>query len=228
MTTTTALPIHCDGSALEGHISTVVFDFGGVFTRSPLALVRRAAETAGVSADALIELMLGGYGTESDHPWQRVERGETTIDEARTWARAETAYRLGVEIDPHDVMSPLFTEPPRQAMIDTAASLKTAGLTTALLTNNVRELRPLWSAMSDWGAIFDHIVDSSEVGLRKPSKEAFELVLDRCSVDDPGRAVMVDDFEVNLDGARAVGMQTVLVGEDPASALATLHALVQR
>ena len=69
------------------------------------------------------------------------------------------------------------------------------------------------------------VVDSSAVGMRKPEAEIYHHLLSRLGVA-PESAVLVDDTPVNLDGAAAVGMQTVLVDLDPAPAMARLRALV--
>jgi hypothetical protein len=63
-------------------IRTVVFDYGGVFSESPMAAAGKAAIEVGVDSDALIELMLGDDGLESHHPWQRVARGEVSLEQA--------------------------------------------------------------------------------------------------------------------------------------------------
>lgn len=209
----------------DSAVRTVIFDFGGVFTVSPLALARTTATEFGVEPDGLVELMLGNYGIESDHPWQRVERGELDMADALTWFRLESRRRFGTEIDPMTIMAPMLTEPPRRSMIDLVTDLRAGGATTGLLTNNARELRGQWSEMAPWSELFDHVIDSSEEGVRKPSAEAFKLALDRCGEADPSRALMVDDFVVNIDGARAVGMRGVIVGEDPDPAIAEIREL---
>jgi putative hydrolase of the HAD superfamily len=209
-------------------IKTVIFDFGGVFTTSPMALAKTFATDAGVDPEGLMDIMLGDYGVESDHPWQRVERGELPLDEARTWARLETKHRLGVEIDPHDMMGQLMSEPVREPMLALVRDLRDAGNTVGLLTNNAKELRHQWGSLADWPSLFDAVVDSSEAGLRKPSPEAFALALQRCGEGDASRALMVDDFEQNVAGARSIGMHAVLVAEDPAPAVAEIRELVLR
>ena len=69
------------------------------------------------------------------------------------------------------------------------------------------------------------VVDSSAVGMRKPEPEIFHHTLAELGVT-PEAAVLVDDTAVNIDGAAAIGMHTVLVGLDPAPAMAELRALV--
>jgi putative hydrolase of the HAD superfamily len=200
-------------------IEAVVFDFGGVFTSSPSVAVRTAALEAGIDPEALLDMMLGSYGEESDHPWQRVERGELALADARSWARAESKLRFGVELDPMQVMAPLMKEPPRPAMLDLARDLRDAGISTALLTNNAKELGEHWRSLADWEGLLDVVVDSSEIGVRKPSKEAFDYALDALDVRSPSVALMVDDFAVNVEGAKRAGMQAVQVGDDPTLAI---------
>ena len=207
-------------------IRTVVFDFGGVFTESPMAAARSAAVDAGVDPDALINLMLGDYGVESDHPWQRVERGEIPLEEGRVWARLESRRQLGVEIDPMDVMRALMETPVRPCMVELVEELRDYGLNTALLTNNAKELRGHWQDLADWGSLFHAVVDSSEIGVRKPSADAFNFALDGCGEPEPARALMVDDFAANIAGAESIGMRGVLVGEDPAAAITAIRELV--
>ena len=74
--------------------------------------------------------------------------------------------------------------------------------------------------------LFDLVVDSCEEGVRKPDPAIFRTALDRLGVDDPGRAVFLDDFEGNLVAARGIGMHGILVGPDPRPALAELAALL--
>lgn len=212
-----APPARVSGS--RGPIEAVVFDFGGVFTSSPSVAVRRAADEAGVDPEALLDMMLGSYGEDSDHPWQRVERGELALAEARSWARAESKHRFGVELDPMQVMAPLMTEPPRLAMLNLASDLRDAGISTALLTNNAKELGDQWRSLADWDGLLDIVVDSSEIGVRKPSREAFDYALDALGVQSPSSALMLDDFAVNVEGARRAGMQAVQVGDDPTLAI---------
>ncbi len=207
-------------------IRTVVFDFGGVFTESPIAAARQAAIRRGVDPEALIELMLGDYGRDSDHPWQRVERGELSLDEVRIWACVETKRQFGVEIDPMDVMEALMEAPIRPCMVQLVEDLRSHGLNTALLTNNAKELRKHWEGLADWASLFHAVVDSSQIGVRKPSPEAFRFALDGCREADPTRALMIDDFTVNVIGAESIGMHGVLVGEDPAPAIASIRQLV--
>ena len=78
----------------------------------------------------------------------------------------------------------------------------------AMLTNNVREWEPLWRSMLPVDEIFELVVDSAFVGMRKPDREIYELTLER--LGDGIRApecLFVDDVEANVDAARGLGMR---------------------
>jgi putative hydrolase of the HAD superfamily len=85
----------------------------------------------------------------------------------------------------------------------------------ALLTNNVREWEPLWRSMMPVDEVFELVVDSAFVGMRKPEPGIYELTLERMrALDGAGDLVasdclFVDDIEVNIDAARALGMTAV-------------------
>jgi epoxide hydrolase-like predicted phosphatase len=94
-------------------------------------------------------------------------------------------------------------------MIEFARDLRERGLRTALLTNNVREWEPLWRAkLPEIDEIFEVVVDSAFVGMRKPESRIYELTVDRLGVV-AGECVFVDDLEVNCETARDLGMAAV-------------------
>ncbi len=99
------------------------------------------------------------------------------------------------------------------------------GLRLALLTNNVREWEARWRAMIPGiDELFELIVDSAFVGMRKPEPEIYALTLERLGL--PAEAcVFVDDIELNCDAARAAGMAAVHF-RDTRQAIAELDALL--
>lgn len=60
-------------------ITTVFFDFGGVFTDSPFDAFGAYGSKIGASPEQVIEIVFGGYGVDGDHPWHQVERGEISL-----------------------------------------------------------------------------------------------------------------------------------------------------
>jgi epoxide hydrolase-like predicted phosphatase len=95
-------------------------------------------------------------------------------------------------------------------MMSYMAELRRRGLRTALLTNNVREWEPRWRAkIPDLDKVFEIVVDSAFVGMRKPEPEIYELTLDRLGGVAAEDCVFVDDTDVNCDAARVLGIRAV-------------------
>ena len=95
-------------------------------------------------------------------------------------------------------------------MIDFVRELRGRGVRAALLTNNVREWEPLWRAkLPEIDELFEVVVDSAFVGLRKPDPAIYELTLERLGGVSRRDCVFVDDLEVNCEAARALGMAAV-------------------
>ena len=208
-------------------IEGVLFDFGGVFTASPFAAVREAAAEVGITPEQAVDICFGSYAEDTDHPWHRLERGEVSIEEARR-AIADLAAVVGVGLDPFDVLirAGAGDEGARAAMIDEVRSVRTRGIRTALVTNNIAEVRDAWRRLLPDETLFDVVIDSSEVGMRKPDPRMFALTLDRLGGIAPEHAVFLDDAVGNVDAARAFGLHAIHVGPDPRAAIVELEALL--
>jgi putative hydrolase of the HAD superfamily len=202
----------------------VVFDFSGVMVSSAFHAIGENAADHGMSEDAFIEYLLGPYAEDTDHAWHRAERGEIGVLDwvTDTMARAEAD---GIGLDLSFMAKMLGELEVHQVMVDAAAQLRADGYRTSLLTNNIAEGRDSWRPLLPLDDLFDDVVDSSEVGLRKPNPAIYRLALDRLGGIDPARAVMLDDHPGNCAGARLAGMEAILV-DDPAVAVDELHALL--
>ncbi len=191
----------------------VLFDFGGVFLDSPFAAVRAFGEQAGIPDDGVMELVFGRYDADTDHPWHRLERGD--IDLATTRQEIlDLSQAAGYRIDLFDAFATLVRAGIRDEMVAVAREVRDAGLKSAIVTNNVREFGESWRAMLPVDELFDAIVDSHEIGLRKPDPRIFELALERLGGVAPSRAVFLDDFEGNVAAAERLGMHGILVDHD--------------
>lgn len=201
-------------------IEAVLFDLHGVVTSSPWAALARVGEGAGRSEDEVLAVVIGEYGDDGDHPWHRLERGElpladylgevAALAEAAGFALDFDALRgFNEQIAVHD------------DVVACIRALRRAGIRTALVTNNVREISHGWRALVPAEELFDIVVDSSEVGVRKPNPAIFTLALERLGVSDPSRAVFLDDVESNVAGARRAGLHGIVVA-DTGAALAEL------
>lgn len=207
-------------------IEAVVFDYGGVFMPSPFVAAHTYATAQGVEPHRLIEIVFGAYHTDSDHPWHRLERGELALADALT-AIGRDADAQGVRFDAGEMFRGMLDDGiDRSAVTDTVRSLRERGIRTAILTNNIREYGDHWRESLGADELFDLVIDSCHEGLRKPDAAIYELALARLAVRDPARAVFLDDFEANVDAARAVGMHGIVVGPDPRDALRRLEAIV--
>lgn len=206
----------------------VLFDFGGVFIDSPFAVAAAAASRIGAPLDVLSDVMFGSYDVDGDHPWHRLERGEITFEEARA-AIADLAEGAGLgALDPVDVLAELSAtgHGARGFVVDLVREVRAEGIRTGIVTNNVAEFASFWRPILPLEELFDDVVDSSAVGLRKPDPTIFSLACERLGVD-PSRTVFVDDYDGNVRGARAAGLTAFCCGYTVESTQATVDALRQ-
>ena len=186
----------------------VVFDFGGVII-TPITF--KLSELAGrhdTSVALLLEVLLGPRES-GDHPWHRAERGEMAVAdiqaELEPWARAAGLSLDGDEID--ILLSPgyLIIQP----MVDRIASLKAAGVRTALLTNTFAEFRPTMESDLDL-TLFHSVIESFAYGSRKPEPAIYEATARTLGVAHSD-IIYLDDFDQNLAPAQALGWATIHV-----------------
>jgi len=204
---------------VSGPITTVIFDFAGVVTSSPWGAMTEAG-----GGD--IELLIGPYHEDGDHPWHRVERGELPIAEWATEVAALGAA-AGVEVDFTPLQALLGEMTVHAQVVEHIRGLRADGYRLGLITNNVREGSATWRAMVPLDELFDVVVDSSEVGMRKPNPAIYQHALDLLGGVDPSEAVFLDDSPGNVDGARRAGLHAIHV-DDPDAALTELDALLRR
>jgi len=210
-------------------IRAVLFDFGGVFTDSPFHAVNDYGVELGVGAARVTEIVFGSYENDGDHPWHRLERGEITLEHARELI-LELGRAQGHAIDIYDLFGRMAANSggagSRTALVERTRRLKAEGYPTGLITNNVVEFGEGWRGLVPVDELFDFVVDSSAVGVRKPDPRIFELAL--AQLGDPPReqVVFLDDYQANVDAARALGLQGITVGPDLAAVIAELDALL--
>jgi epoxide hydrolase-like predicted phosphatase len=207
-------------------IDAVLFDFGGVFTDSPFHAVTNAGAELGASPGQIEAIMFGPYHEDTDHTWHRLERGEITLGAAQQEIMDEGA-RQGLAFEPLAILASLGGGGVRTPLVDCVRELRNDGYTTALVTNNVAEFRDHWQRMLPVEELFDLVVDSSQVGLRKPDPAIYRLTLESLGGIPAERTVFLDDYVSNIEAATALGIHGILVGEDPLSALADLDRLLE-
>lgn len=205
----------------ERLIDTVIFDVGGV-----LAANGRHSDFArrfpDADADVVTRILVGDYGQDGDHPWHRLERGEITLEENRRLNR-EALAAAGVTLQPPPPgVAQTIEFRASEPMVALVEELRAAGLRLGVLTNNVLEFRERWRSMMPFDEWFDDVVDSHEVGMRKPNPAIYQLALARLGAD-PSRTAFLDDVPTNVEAAETVGIRGVVVDEDPAPAIATVR-----
>jgi epoxide hydrolase-like predicted phosphatase len=194
-------------------MKAVIFDFGGVFIDSPFAAMAALALDRGLQPEALALAVFGEYDRDTDHPWHRLERGELTLAGARDEIMSGDPLLDGTPLDPFELFGALDIGGVRTEMVQFCTSVRERGLATGLLTNNAREFEGFWKPLIPLDELFDDVVDSSEVGMRKPAPQIYQLALERLGVN-ASQAVFVDDSPGNVAGAEAVGITSVLIGHD--------------
>lgn len=202
-------------------IRAVLWDFGGVILTSPFDSFARYESQHGLPEGFIRSL----NATNPDaNAWARLERGEVEFDEFCSLFEEE-ATAAGQRIDAREVIA-LLAGDVRPEMVQALRRCKEGGLKTACLTNNFVAF-PAEERSSDHGEVldlFDVIVESSKVGVRKPDPRFYEMACELLEIE-PSEAVFLDDLGVNLKPARAMGMTTIKV-QDPAEALRELEKVV--
>ena len=207
-------------------LKAVLFDFGGVFTDSPFHAFSAYAKKIGATQEQVTEIVFGGYVVDSDHPWHQVERGEITLESARE--RIMTLGReQGLAVDIWEVFMAMAENGGglRTELVDYVPRIRASGLATGIITNNVVEFRDHWRGMLPVDELFDFVIDSSEVGMRKPNPAIFELALETGGFTS-GQVLFLDDYEGNVIAARALNIRSILVDGDGAKTVADLDAVL--
>jgi putative hydrolase of the HAD superfamily len=197
-------------------IRVVISDFGGVLTTPLLRSFAAFQNQTGISGEALGKAMQRIAERDGEHPLFELERGRLSEAEFLDGLRTELEADLGHRPEMHGFKEIYFEAlDPNEPMIELMRSLRDRGLRMALLTNNVREWEPLWRSMLPVDEIFELIVDSAFVAMRKPEPEIYELTLERLrereGLEDltPAECLFIDDVEVNVDAARELGIAAV-------------------
>ena len=211
------------GEDAEGRtgVEAVLFDYGGVMAGSPFEAFADHERAQGLPEGFIRQLNATNH---HDNAWARLERNELTFEDFCDVFEAEAAAAGGT-VDARLLFASL-TGDLRPEMVEAVRRCRER-YKTGLLTNNF--VLPTadagaGSAMAAVLELFDAVVASSEVGLRKPDVRFYELACEKLDVE-PSRAVFLDDLGVNLKPARAMGMMTIKV-VDPATALLELEGVL--
>ena len=207
-------------------IEAVLWDFGGVFTSSPFEAFARFEKARGLPENFIRTI---NAANPRDNAWARFESASISEDEFDAAFRAEAEAR-GHGVNGKDVLALLAGEF-RPRMAAALAECKKR-FRVGCITNNMKRgdgappMTPRGNARAEEAArvmaLFDVVVESSALGVRKPDPRIYRIACERLGVT-PERCVFLDDLGVNLKPARAMGMTTIKVVDED-QALAELEA----
>lgn len=210
------------GGPAEGRpIRAALFDFGGVILSSPFDAFADYEREQGLPQGTIRSV---NATNPDENAWARLERSEVDLDGFCELFEAE-ARALGHDLDARAVIG-LLAGRLRPAMVEAVRRCRTR-LSTGLLTNNfvLRDRHvDREHEMAEVLGLFDVVVESSRVGVRKPDPRFYQLACEALRIE-PTEAVFLDDLGVNLKPARAMGMTTIKV-VDPEDAITELERAV--
>ncbi len=199
----------------------VIWDFGGVLTSSPFEAFARFEAERRLPADIIRRTNTANH---LENAWAKFERAEVDIETFDRLFAAES-LALGAEVRGRDVL-PLLAGDLRPEMVEALrrirSKFKTGCITNNLPANAIGSAGGRTLYIAEVMALFDHVIESAKIGLRKPDPKIYRMMVDALAVD-PKRCVYLDDLGVNLKPAREMGMRTIKVASAQ-QALAELEA----
>ena len=202
-------------------IEAVIFDFGGVLTSSPFEAFARYETAHGLPIDIIRRTNAANH---LENAWAKFERAEVDIETFDKLFAAES-LALGAEVRGRDVL-PLLQGDLRPEMVEALkrikAQFKTGCITNNLPANAIGSMTGRSLYVAEVMVLFDHVIESAKIGLRKPDPRIYQLMVETLKVD-PKKCVYLDDLGVNLKPAREMGMTTIKVASGT-QAIAELEA----
>jgi len=202
-------------------VEAVIFDFGGVLTTSPFEAFARFERERGLPADIIRRTNAANH---LENAWAKFERAEVDI-EAFDQLFADESRALGAEVRGKDVL-PLLAGDLRPEMVEAlkriGENFKTGCITNNLPANAIGSAAGRTLYIAEVMALFDHVIESAKIGLRKPDPRIYEMMVETLGVN-PKNCIYLDDLGINLKPARAMGMTTIKVASG-AQAIAELEA----
>lgn len=209
----------------NNRFSSIFWDFGGVITSSPFEAFARYEEENHLPKDFIRQVNSTNPDTNA---WALLEQSKISLEEFDSLFSKES-HDLGHKINGADVLF-LLQGHIRPAMINVLKKFKEKGFLQACLTNNFdseeKDDSPLDGANKERVQImdiFDHVIESKDLGIRKPDKEFYEYAL-KVTNADPKKTIFLDDLGINLKPAKEMGIFTIKVFSD-VQAIKDLSAL---
>lgn len=194
-------------------LKAVLWDFGGVITSSPFEAFNRYEAERGLPIDTIRRINATNGDTNA---WALFERAEIDAGRFDTLFAAE-ADAAGHDIRGADVLK-LLSGDIRPRMVAALDRIKAEGLITGCITNNVPSGKgpgmagtaEKAGAISEIMARFEHVIESSKAGIRKPDPRIYQMMCDTLGVA-PAQCIYLDDLGINCKPAAALGMHAIKV-----------------
>lgn len=203
-------------------IEAVIWDFGGVLTTSPFEAFARFERERGFPIDIIRRTNAANH---LENAWAKFERAEIDIDTFDRLFAEESLALGGAEVRGREVL-PLLSGDLRPDMVEAlkriSARFKTGCITNNLPANAIGSASGRTLYVAEVMALFDHVIESAKIGLRKPDPRIYRMMVETLGVDSD-KCVYLDDLGVNLKPAREMGMTTIKVTSGP-QAIAALEA----
>jgi epoxide hydrolase-like predicted phosphatase len=176
----------------------LLVDYGGVLTTNLFDSFRSFCALEGLEPEAV------GRRFREDRVCRELLIGLETGELPEHEFEPQFAAALGVSAP--DLIDRLFAgSAPDQQMLDAVLAARSGGIRTGLVSNSWGTRR---YDRTQLGELFDGVVISGDVGMRKPAPEIYRLGAERIGLE-PQQCVFVDDLPFNLAPAEELGMATV-------------------
>ena len=192
--------------------SSVFWDFGGVITSSPFEAFSNFELNNNLPKDFIRKVNSTNH---KSNAWAQLEQSKINLEEFDVLFKKESKS-LGYEVSGGQILNLLQGEI-RPKMVNALEKLKKENFTLACLTNNFNSGDKNQSALDDINEErtkimnnFDYIIESKELGIRKPDIEFYLKALEITGAD-PKKTIFLDDLGINLKPAKELGMTTIKV-----------------
>ena len=194
---------------ISTNFKAAIFDYGGVIAKSPLGRVEMLADHFGAGKEMIMGLILG-QNSADDNPWFDAECGHQPLNEdfGQRMQKIFNNHNLTFDLSYFRAWVADAVNEPDLGMERVVNQLKEDGIKVGLLTNSVPEFWPVIERTINT-KLFDCIVDSSQVGVRKPDERIYELTARKLGMSTSS-CVMIDDLHHNVKGAEKTGMAGIL------------------
>ncbi|GAB5458405.1 MAG: HAD-IA family hydrolase [Henriciella sp.] len=198
------------------NLQAVIWDFGGVLTSSPFEAFTRYEVANGLPKNFIRSV---NSRNPNNNAWAKLERAEIEADAFDALFRAESKAQ-GYAVSGSDILKLLSGDLRPRAI--NALKICKASVRVGCITNNApigngagmsKDIHQAEQVAEVFG-LFDHVIESSKIGLRKPDPRIYALMCEALDVN-PSQCIYLDDLGINLKPARQMGMTTIkVVSED--------------